>query len=176
VENLVLNDDNQSPAAGMAKVRFVHAGADVPAVDIAVAGGPTLFHNIGFKGVAGPIAVPVGTYTLQVRAAGTSTLLLLLPNIVLTEGQNLTLFGAGLRSDQTLTVVVLPYAPVASPLATDAAAAVAPTTPLPAVAGLSTTGTGGAVSARSGRVPWLALLSLLLLAGAGTLWHVARRY
>ena len=39
IEPLVLVDNNSTPAAGKAHVRFVHTSLDAPAVDIAVKGG-----------------------------------------------------------------------------------------------------------------------------------------
>lgn len=108
---LVLDDDNQAPPAGKAAVRFVHAGADVPAVDIAVAGsgGPPLFSDVAFRGVAGPVDVDAGTYDLELRAAGTRTVLLTLPSVTLEAGTVVSIFGAGLRSDNSLTAVQVPY-------------------------------------------------------------------
>ncbi len=58
-------DDNAAPVAGMAKVRFLHASPDAPAVDIAVAGGPVLFPDVAFKEHAGYASVPwllIGIY------------------------------------------------------------------------------------------------------------------
>jgi hypothetical protein len=159
----------------MAKVRFVHAGADVPAVDIAVAGGPMVFSNVGFEDTAGPIQVPAGTYSLEVRAAGTNTVLLLLPSVALTDGQIVTLFGAGLRSDRTFTVVELPY-PAASgqPTATNAPFTVNPTTPVVTVAAPTATGSGGLLRRDASETRWLLLTGLLLLGVAGYGWRLSR--
>ncbi len=111
LSTLVLNDNNQAPPAGKASVRFVHAGADVPAVDIAVAGsaGPPLFSGVGFRGVAGPVDVDAGTYSLELRAAGTRTVLLTLPSVTLDAGTIVSIFGAGLRSDNSVSAVEVPY-------------------------------------------------------------------
>ena len=67
LEPLVLVDNNSAPAAGMARVRFVHASPDAPAVDIALKDGPVLLPNIAYKGHADG-EVPAGTYDLEVRA------------------------------------------------------------------------------------------------------------
>ena len=106
---LVLADDNAAPAAGMAKVRFVHASPDAPAVDIAVAGGPVLFPNGGFKEFAGYTAVPAGTYDLEVRVAGTETVALRLPGVTLNDGQIVTVFAVGLLEDGSLGAVPVEY-------------------------------------------------------------------
>jgi hypothetical protein len=177
IQDLVLTDDNQPPAPGMAKVRFVHAGADVPAVDVAVSGGPLLFQNVGFEGVAGPLEVPAGSYSLQVRAAGTSNVLMLLPNVTLQAGQNLTLFGAGLRSDNTFTVVALPYTSDANQPTSASASASASneaTTPIVAVTGVIAAGSGGGSNAVSAAIRWLLLLSALALCSAALAWGAAR--
>jgi hypothetical protein len=106
---LALIDDNTAPAAGNAKVRFVHASPDAPAVDIAVAGGPVLFPNVAFKESAGYAQVPAGTYDLEVRVAGTDTVALSLPGVTLTDGLIATVFAAGLLADGSLTAVPVAY-------------------------------------------------------------------
>lgn len=109
LELLVLADDNAAPAPGMAKVRFVHASPDAPAVDIAVAGGPVLFPDVAFKEDGGYAAVPAGTYDLEVRVAGTETVALSLPGVTVSDGQIVTLFAAGLLADGSLTAIPVEY-------------------------------------------------------------------
>ncbi len=97
IEPLVLVDNNAKPAMGNAHVRFVHASPDAPAVDIAVAGGgPVLFSNVAFKGSQGPIPVPAGTYDLEVRLAGTSTVVLTVPGLAVADQTVYTVFAMGL--------------------------------------------------------------------------------
>ena len=94
-------DDLTAPAAGKAHVRFFHFSANAPAVDIAVTGGPVLFSNRLFNDQATNAAfqsftpLNAGTYNLEVRAAGTNTVVLSLPNIVLTAGKIYTVFAKG---------------------------------------------------------------------------------
>ncbi len=97
--------DDRNPTASRAKVRFVHAAPDAPAVDIAVAGGPILFSNVAFRGSAGYAAVDPGTYDLEVRVAGTSTVALRVPGVSLSGGVNYTIFAAGLLGNGTLTAL-----------------------------------------------------------------------
>jgi len=59
---IVLTDDNTLSATS-ARLRFVHASANAPAVDIALAGGDVLFSNISVRDYGGYINVPGGTYT-----------------------------------------------------------------------------------------------------------------
>ncbi|OQA14030.1 MAG: hypothetical protein BWY63_03290 [Chloroflexi bacterium ADurb.Bin360] len=97
IEPLVLVDNNATPAAGKAHVRFVHASPDAPAVDIAVAnGGPVLFGNVPFKGVGDYLPVDAGTYDLEVRLAGTTTVVLSVPGVSLANQTVYTIFAMGL--------------------------------------------------------------------------------
>lgn len=96
IEPLVLVDDLTAPASGKAHVRFVHLSPNAPAVDIAVAGGgPVVFGNVSFKEFQGFTPLDAGTYNLEVRLAGTSTVVLGLGNITLTEGTIYTVFAKG---------------------------------------------------------------------------------
>lgn len=96
IQPLVLIDDNTiDPNA--ARVRFVHASPDAPAVDIALAGGgPVLFGNVSFTEIGDYLSVAGGTYDLEVRLAGDRTVVLDLPNIELMDGAVYTVFAMGL--------------------------------------------------------------------------------
>ncbi|OKL39010.1 DUF4397 domain-containing protein [Pontibacter flavimaris] len=95
IEALVLEDNLTDPAAGMAHVRFVHLSPDAPAVDIAVAGGPVLFSNRAFKSATDFTPVAAGTYTLEVRPAGTMTVALTIPDVELRDDMIYTVFAKG---------------------------------------------------------------------------------
>ena len=96
-----VGDDLTAPASGKAHVRFFHFSPNAPAVDIAVASGAVLFSNRTFNDQAtnGSLTsftpLDAGTYNLEVRAAGTNTVVLPLPNIVLTAGKIYTVFAKG---------------------------------------------------------------------------------
>ena len=95
---LVFDDDLSAPAAGKAHVRFIHLSPDAPNVDVALAGGAVLFGNVAFgeadnAGLFSPL--DSGTYDLEVRVAGTSTVVLSLPGIALEEGKIYTVFARG---------------------------------------------------------------------------------
>jgi len=98
----VVLEDDRVPDAQRAKVRFVHTGADAPAVDIAVKNGPVLFSNVAFRSFGGYAAVTAGSYDLEVRVAGTSTVALELAGVALQNGKNYTVFATGLLSNGTL--------------------------------------------------------------------------
>jgi Domain of unknown function (DUF4397) len=72
----IFTDDLSAPGAGKAKVRVIHAAPEVPAVDVAVEGGPTLFEAVEFPSATDYAEVDAGTYTIQVKAAGTDDVLL----------------------------------------------------------------------------------------------------
>jgi hypothetical protein len=95
---VVLTDDLTAPASGKAHVRFVHLSPDAPAVDVAVQGGPVLFANRAFKQFTPFTPVDAGTYNLEVRPTGTSTVALPLNGIVLQVGKIYTVFAKGLAS------------------------------------------------------------------------------
>ncbi len=92
---LVLVDDNTTdPQVG--RLRFVHGSPNAPAVDIALAGGPVLFGNVSFTEVGDYLAVAPGTYDLEVRLAGTPTVVLPLPGITVRPDTTVTAYAAGL--------------------------------------------------------------------------------
>ena len=95
IGTVVLVDDLTAPAAGKAHVRFVHLSPDAPAVDVAVQGGPVLFPNTAFKGSTAFAPVDAGTYDLEVRLAGTTTVVLPLPGVSLQAGKIYTAFAKG---------------------------------------------------------------------------------
>ena len=95
ISSLLLTDDLTAPASGKSHVRFVHLSPNAPAVDIAVTGGPVLFSNVSFKGYQGFSPVDAGTYNLEVRLAGTTTVVLPLPGIALANGKIYTVFARG---------------------------------------------------------------------------------
>ena len=95
---VVLTDDLTTPAAGKAHVRFVHLSPNAPAVDVAVQSGPVLFADKAFKQFTPFTPVDAGTYDLEVRLAGTSTVVLPLPGIQLQAGKIYTVFARGFVS------------------------------------------------------------------------------
>lgn len=92
---LVIVDDLTAPAAGNAHVRFIHLSPDAPAVNITLTDGTVVFGNSAFKDASDFTPLPAGTYDLQVRVAGTSTVALDLPGTTLAEGRIYTVFAKG---------------------------------------------------------------------------------
>ncbi|MFD2246232.1 DUF4397 domain-containing protein [Pontibacter ruber] len=98
IEPVVLMDNLASPASGKAHVRFVHLSPDAPAVDIAVVGGPVIFSNQSFKSATAFTPVDAATYDLEVRLAGTETVVLTVPDVQLANGKIYTVFARGFVS------------------------------------------------------------------------------
>lgn len=66
----VLDDQLALPPPGMVRVRVVNASPSAPAVDVALAGGPQVAGGVPFAGQTDYVTAPVGTWTLEVGAAG----------------------------------------------------------------------------------------------------------
>lgn len=154
-------DNNAAPAAGKAHVQVVHASPDAPAVDIAVKGGAVLVPSLPFGELKGPLPVDAGTYNLEVRVAGSSTVALPLDGVRLEAGKVYTVVAVGLASGTpALSALPLSYTPApafASPHTGDAglvnsqtgAGANLPLAALGAVIALSGLGGAGLVLLRS---------------------------
>jgi hypothetical protein len=98
IEPLLIEDDLTAPAQGKAHVRFIHLSPDAPAVDITLTDGTVVFGNRAFKDFTAFTPLDAGTYDLQVRVAGTSTVALDLPGITVESGKIYTVFARGFLS------------------------------------------------------------------------------
>jgi hypothetical protein len=96
IDALVLPDDLSAPAAGKAKVRFVHLSPDAPAVDITLTDGTVLFGDYEFGENSNFDEFDAGTVDLEVRLAGTNVVVLSLPGVTLEVGKIYTVFANGL--------------------------------------------------------------------------------
>ena len=93
----VLQDDPK-PAASTAKVRIVHFSADAPAVDVATAGSAVdeaVVKNLAYPDATDYLALPGGTYDLEVRLAGEATVALALPDVKVQNGRAYSVFAVG---------------------------------------------------------------------------------
>ncbi|MBL1214609.1 MAG: DUF4397 domain-containing protein [Ignavibacteriae bacterium] len=107
---LVIEDDLTVPASGKAHVRFIHLSPDAPAVDITLTDGTIIFGNNSFKDFTAFTPLDAGSYDLQVRVAGTSTVALELGTITVTEGNIYTVFAKGFLNgtgDQALGAEII---------------------------------------------------------------------
>jgi len=98
IEAIVIEDDLTAPAQGKAHVRFVHLSPDAPAVDITLTDGTVVFGNKSFKEFTAFTPLDAGSYDLEVRVAGTTTVALDLPVISLEAGKIYTVFAKGFLS------------------------------------------------------------------------------
>jgi hypothetical protein len=157
IEPLVLEDNNAAPASGKAKLRFVHASPDAPAVDIFAQGAGVVVPNAAFKQASGYLELAAATYNLEVRAAGTTTVALNLPNITLEAGKTYTAFATGLLQGTPA---------LGAKLTVDAAAQAASPTPAPTSPPANLPTSGGAPGAGNSASVWLLAIGLAM-AGAG---------
>jgi hypothetical protein len=94
----VFTDDVSNPPSGQARVTVVHLSPDAGPVDVAVTGGQVLISNLTFGNASSALEVPAGSYNLEVRKAGTTTVALSLPNTQLQAGMIYTVYAIGLAS------------------------------------------------------------------------------
>jgi len=95
IKPIVLEDDNTPSPFRQARLRFVHASPDAPAVDIKVVDGPYLFQGVAFTEVGDYVSLPDGIYSIEVRVAGTDLVALDLPAVSLEGGTTYTVFAVG---------------------------------------------------------------------------------
>ena len=122
--------DNPMPTAGRAQVRAVHLSADAPAVDVAVRGSAAdaaLVKGLVYPKNTGYLNLDPGSYALDVRLAGTTTVALALPTLDLASGTSYSVFvigsaanpavgGNGLRAVVTTDATAAPASSPASSL------------------------------------------------------------
>jgi hypothetical protein len=161
IKPVVLEDNNAAPASGKAHVRVVHASPDAPAVDVAVKGGPVLFSNLAFPNAAGPSPVDAGTYDLEVRAAGTTTVALPVNGVQLQAGKIYTVLAVGLLNG-TPALEALPI--INDPAPADAPAPTSTADSLPA----SGTGPGSNDDSATSSIALLAVIGATAV-GTGAL-------
>jgi len=84
---VVLADNNAAPALGKGKVRVIHASPNAPAVDIAVKGGPVVVSNLKFQEASAYLELDAGSYDLEIRPAGSTTVAYPLPGVKVEAGK-----------------------------------------------------------------------------------------
>lgn len=96
-------------ANGEARARIIHNSPGAPNVDVKVAGTQIfLAQNLAFPNAADPVEVPAGIYDVEVLVAGTSTVVLTVPDVVLASREVYDIFAIGLvEGIPTFTVLPL---------------------------------------------------------------------
>lgn len=107
---VLVEDDLTAPASGKAHIRFFHLSPGAPAVTVGVLNGDVftpVFSNRAFEtqttAAANQAFAPVdaGTYTFDVRVAGSSTSVLTVPGVALQAGKIYTVFARGIVGNST---------------------------------------------------------------------------
>lgn len=129
IKPVIFQDNLAAPAAGKAHVRVYHLSPNAPAVDVKVAGGPTLIPGLAFEKASDYLPVDAGSYNLQVTPAGDSTVVLDLANTRLEAGKIYDVFANGLVGEEpALKASISTPAPVAAAPAAPRAPTQLPTT------------------------------------------------
>ena len=89
-------------------IKFAHLSPNAGAVDIALQGGKILFKNINYKQFTDYIEIPAGTYNLEVRPTGTTTIALYVPNMRLKPQRFYTVYAIGLAGDRPGLQALIP--------------------------------------------------------------------
>lgn len=99
---LLTRDTLTQPTSGMATVRFINLSADAPAADLAVTGGAVLVANKAYQSVSKFVPIAGGSkYTLEIRQAGTTTVLATLTDVSLRSGSVYTVWLQGIAASTT---------------------------------------------------------------------------
>jgi hypothetical protein len=91
-------EDEPAPTLSSAKVRVIHFSADAPAVDIATAGSSVdeaVVKGLEYPEATGYLELPGGTYDLEVRLAGETTVALPLADVTIEDGRAYSVFAVG---------------------------------------------------------------------------------
>lgn len=93
----LISEDKRIPNSSKAKVRFMHASPDAPAVDIKVnsGSGPSVFSNISFDAITGYTEVDAGNYSFVVTPAGSETEVVVFSPIALAPATVYTVVAFG---------------------------------------------------------------------------------
>ena len=97
IEAQVLQDE-PSASCDTAQVRIVHFSADAPAIDVAPAGAApadAVVKNLSYPNATDYLALPGGSYDLEVRLAGTETVALDLPGVAIEDCNSYSVFAVG---------------------------------------------------------------------------------
>ncbi|MEO8083693.1 MAG: DUF4397 domain-containing protein [Ardenticatenales bacterium] len=94
VEAFIYVDDNTATEAGEARIRLVHLAYGAPALDV-LAGDTALWENVVYGDDSEYVRLDAGTYSVDVREAGTSNVLLPADDMTVEAGAIYTLFVLG---------------------------------------------------------------------------------
>jgi len=98
IQLYVIPDPALPPLSNMARLRFIHLSPNAPSVDFTLPNGMDVFPDVSYKEITSYKSFVNGRYTFQLRLAGTDTIVLHVPNILLRPARNLTAYAVGLTS------------------------------------------------------------------------------
>lgn len=99
---LPLEDNNSCPKPGKAHVRFIHAAANIPNVDIWVNNNTNIFDNVAYGKTGNPVYLPVnaGDINIEVTPANKDTIVLGPIELTLEAGKIYSIIATGLLKDK----------------------------------------------------------------------------
>jgi hypothetical protein len=124
--------DEPAPDCAGTQVRVIHFSADAPAVDVATTGAAPA--DAVVKGLAYPnktdyLSLPAGSYDLEVRLAGTTTVALPLPGVAVDACNSYSVFAVGSAANPAVGGKALQVVVAVDATAEAAEPGVAPTPP-----------------------------------------------
>lgn len=107
IDTLLLQDNIGCPEEGKSHVRFVHAAATVPAVDV-YANGNIIFENVSYGQTGEPVYLPVDSnlYLVQVTPAGSRDVVFQ-TELVLENGGIYSVIASGLLDNPMTPITAL---------------------------------------------------------------------
>ena len=162
-------EDEPTPSCDAAGVRVIHLSADAPAVDVATAGAApadAVVKGLEYPNATGYLELPAGSYDLEVRLAGTTTVALALPGVAVEACNSYSVFAVGSAADPAVGGNALQVVVAVDATAEAEEESAAPTPPATdtVISDASTSGEGS-----------LGAALILLVAGAVTFAAVSLR-
>ncbi|GBF34752.1 hypothetical protein DCCM_3872 [Desulfocucumis palustris] len=108
IEVLPISDKPGSMNSNRVNIKFVHLSPDAPGVDVTTGNGTVLFRNVSFKDITEYTAISPGTYTLQLREAGSNDVLLTVPNQSFSGGRAYSAYAVGLAEGEPSLQMLTP--------------------------------------------------------------------
>ncbi len=93
---IAIPDTTMKNETNKSVIRFMHLSPNAPAVDITLPDGTIIFSNISYEQLTQYVEVEPTNYNLQVRVAGTSNVVLTVPNVKLEPNRAYTIYAIGL--------------------------------------------------------------------------------
>lgn len=92
---------------GQSRIRLTHLAPDTENVDLAVTDGDAFFTDVGFEDTTDDAVIDAGTYDVQVRQSGESTVFVRMDELVIDAGMAYSLIAYGNADDGSFAVLVL---------------------------------------------------------------------